>query len=569
MLHVLAQGRGETVVTSLPVAVACRTRPFRGMTKTDKQFSHPIRVSFGRPATRAPALTPVEKYMDVLQLKLLAERLRALLHQHQVAVGHSQSLDLIAALPGLRNWPEVNAFPGRVNACQLDLNSVGRLSYRLGRRHQLDIAAPTLLSMLTPPAGVQASLQVWPGGPAPGVYVTTSDKAISALLARYEEATDGELVYAESAASGWDGSIDLGEGGLWSSGMNRVPSGTLIVVGPLELSQSDWRNSAERLQMACLRAQVSDHRVAVLINADDETETLFRDLLSMVHSVQAAGDDCDAALRGVVTDEGDLVCRQPFARSAPAPQLVHVDPPMEALPSRALELLKQATEHKTAGILLLGSSAIQEHYAIEQVAAALALTRGAGPVARIRPRVRSTPEKDMQVPDAIKALPVMASIESAYAHGYRRMIVNLAYTSTQEIATYADDVLFIAGVHGMDACDVFMDAFRFAAVREEGGLLRNLIAILGVGILETSAGTLMISDLFLPQPFDDSALLKFEDVIRFLRANRVLRWEDEVSELLGTKQVSLATIKKTFARVGSVEDFLKSRNTAQKKAVNA
>ena len=54
-------------------------------------------------------------------------------------VGHSQSLDLIAALPGLRNWPEVMAFPGRVAACELDSTSVSRLAYRLNRKFSLEI----------------------------------------------------------------------------------------------------------------------------------------------------------------------------------------------------------------------------------------------------------------------------------------------------------------------------------------------------------------------------------------------------------------------------------------------
>ena len=54
---------------------------------------------------------------------------------------------------------------------------------------------------------------------------------------RYEEATDGGLVYAERAGNGWEGSIDLGEHGLWSPGIDRLPSGTLLVVGPIELNQ--------------------------------------------------------------------------------------------------------------------------------------------------------------------------------------------------------------------------------------------------------------------------------------------------------------------------------------------
>ncbi len=41
--------------------------------------------------------------MDMPQLKLLAGRVRGLLEQRDVSVGHSEALDLVAALPGLRN----------------------------------------------------------------------------------------------------------------------------------------------------------------------------------------------------------------------------------------------------------------------------------------------------------------------------------------------------------------------------------------------------------------------------------------------------------------------------------
>ena len=69
--------------------------------------------------------------MDVQQLKLLAGRVRGLLEQSNHPLGHNQSLDLIAALPGLRSWPEVQAFPDRVASCTLDAASAGRLAFRL------------------------------------------------------------------------------------------------------------------------------------------------------------------------------------------------------------------------------------------------------------------------------------------------------------------------------------------------------------------------------------------------------------------------------------------------------
>src|SRR5690606_22438861 len=150
-----------------------------------------------------------------------------------------------------------------------------------------------------------------PSGPAPGVYLTTDQDAINALLAVYEEATDGEIIYAERAGGHWPGSVDLGDYGLWS--LQRVPSGTLIVVGPIELNQQYWQNSAERIQMACLTAQVNGHRVAVLVNTPTP-DRICEDAQLMVRSCENYEDE-DEALAGTVSAAGELVSRRPFSRS--------------------------------------------------------------------------------------------------------------------------------------------------------------------------------------------------------------------------------------------------------------
>ena len=84
--------------------------------------------------------------MDIPQLKLLAGRVRGLVQQSSSIIGHSRALDLVAALPGLRNWPEVVAFPDRVAACELDITSAGRLAFRLKRTLALELPAEDLLS---------------------------------------------------------------------------------------------------------------------------------------------------------------------------------------------------------------------------------------------------------------------------------------------------------------------------------------------------------------------------------------------------------------------------------------
>ncbi|MEM5460211.1 hypothetical protein VSR69_36005 [Paraburkholderia phytofirmans] len=142
------------------------------------------------------------------------------------------------------------AFPDRVAATELDTTSTSRLAFRLKKRFAVDMSPRELLATLSPPGAVasRSAPHVWPARPVPGVYLTTSQDALDALLEVYEDATDGAVVYAVRAGNQWAGSIDLGEYGLWSSGLDRVPSGTLLIVGPLELDQQSWDDAGERLE---------------------------------------------------------------------------------------------------------------------------------------------------------------------------------------------------------------------------------------------------------------------------------------------------------------------------------
>lgn len=88
--------------------------------------------------------------MDTQQLKLLAQRLRAHLENHQVQLKHGQALDLVASLPGLRNWSEVMAFPARVAAGQVDETSAERLSRRLMKVRGVALMPAQLLKILRP-----------------------------------------------------------------------------------------------------------------------------------------------------------------------------------------------------------------------------------------------------------------------------------------------------------------------------------------------------------------------------------------------------------------------------------
>lgn len=506
--------------------------------------------------------------MDTQQLKLLAGLVRGLLQPTHPSLGHGQALDLIAALPGLRNWPEVMAFPERVAAAELDTTSAGRLAFRLKKRFAVDMSPQELLVALSPPGAViaRSAPQIWPTGPVPGVYVTTSSDAIGALLEAYEDATDGALIYAESAGNGWSGSIDLGDYGLWSSGLDRVPSGTLLVVGPLKLDQQSWNDAGERLEMACNHALNSGHRIAVLLDTPTP-ETINEDVQLIVTS-RPNHTDHDTALIGVVTGTGELEAVTPFAQPWPRIELVPTAATTDAFPASVVGPLRDALARKTSGLVLFGSGAIEDHAAIHLVAASLALTEHAGPAVRVMPRHRSTPSKDWDVPEAIRALPYLPSIESAYAQGYRRIVYTPSYTHSDLLLEASKDALLISGAYGSDLSQVFMASARYGNAKEEESLLSRIIAIAATVDIPTSGGTASAADLYIADGNDIGMLKRFKEVDEFLTAHRLLRWEDELTRLLDAGTVTGKAVSEAFPRSHGIETFLaeheaqRSRQTA-------
>lgn len=494
--------------------------------------------------------------MDIQQLKLLAVLVRGLLQPSHPSLGHGQSLDLIAALPGLRNWPEVLAFPDRVAATELDTTSTSRLAFRLKKRFAVDMSPQELLEALSPPGAVvtRSAPHIWPTGPVPGVYVTTSQDAIDALLEGYEDATDGALIYAERAGNRWAGSIDLGDYGLWSAGLDRVPSGTLLVVGPLQLDQQSWNDAADRLESACLHALTSGHRVAVLLDTPTP-DTLHEDVRLMVASRPNHTDE-ETALIGVVTDDGELEARTPFARPWPMIELVPTTATTDALPPALLSPLRDALAERTNGLLLFGAADIKDHAGVELVAASLALTEHCGPAARIMPRHRSTPSKDWDVPEPTRQLPFLPSLESAYAQGYRRMIYHPGYTRAERLIEYSDDVLLISGTYGVDVADVFMGTARNGGIQDEESLLARVIAIASMVTIATNDGDTSLPNLFLASGHDVGALKKFKEVDEFLTAHRLLRWEDGLTRLLDTGAVTTEAVQEAFPRRHGIGAFL-------------
>lgn len=469
--------------------------------------------------------------MELKELSDLAVLVRAYLGKSKVEINHSQSLDTIAAIPGLRNWPEVRSFPQRVAAARLDLTSANRLAYRLEHKHKHSVAATDLLLMLTPQQGA-AELpppEIWPAGPAPGVYLATERSAVDALVEQYADATDGALLYTESAGSNYDGAIDLGDGGLWSSGLARVPSGTLIIVGPLRLDEQSWNDARDRIGMACSTADQSGHRVVVLIESID-MDNVAADAC-LLASGWVPDTDLDMEIKGWVSKDGNLTPEQ-VRRAWQRREGSAKSQPTSRLPAEVEELVRPVVESSRGGIMAFGSMLDGDNPGSELAEGVLALTERFGPAARILSRHRSTMEKFDRVPEAVKRLPFLPSVESAYAQGYRRFLVDPNYTTSEVVNKYVGDSIFLTPTYCSDVESVALAALRGHLNTGWDGALELLLAAIAITPIEVGSSRVYLSDVYVRPPLPFTCEKNDNSLFEFPMANRALCQEDQVAALL-------------------------------------
>ena len=89
--------------------------------------------------------------MEIGDFKHFARRLREHLKSHGRELSHGESLDVVAAISGLRNWPEVVAFPHRVAASAIDADSLARVANRIAEQYGICVALEPLKSALLTP----------------------------------------------------------------------------------------------------------------------------------------------------------------------------------------------------------------------------------------------------------------------------------------------------------------------------------------------------------------------------------------------------------------------------------
>lgn len=496
--------------------------------------------------------------MDTQQLKVFAERLRAHLERHTLTLKHGQALDLIAAIPGLRNWPEVNAFPARVSTAQWDDHSAGRLAKRITKLHAVNLPVDELRQALEPTAA--STLKVWPDGPVPGVYVTTSQEAIDAAMAKYEAATDSALLYAEEAGRSSGAAMDLGEYGLFSRGIDRLPSGTLVVVGPLPLTQESWNDNKDRLNAAANLAYSSSLRIAVLV------ETPLPDNLHSDIDLLLRPDEEDLAsepsdVLGVVTDSGELQVVQPFVQRRLGPPVAQHFTTDQRLPQVLEDALKQAVKNRPYGTIVLGITPRDEpHKALLE--AALPLTEHAGPAVRIQPTFRlGYGRNDSPLSPHFKGLPVFPSIESAYAHGFRRMVIeSVHHGASKAMADHSHDTCFLLTSYSTEVAGAWSTAMLRYEDWPDG--LESLTAVLCVADIEVKKQTFTVCDAFIAGAPRAPEGKLFGDLVEHLEAHRVVRWQDQLDALLDSGKVTPVQAKKALHR-HDVDAHLASRKTVK------
>lgn len=491
--------------------------------------------------------------MDIEQLKLVGKRVRRLLNEHGHELGHSKSLDLVAAIPGLRNWPEVQAFPERVAAATLPGEGARRLRYRIDKTFGVDVPVAELCDRLAPVTGpLQSSSPtptIWPSGPAPGVYITSSPDHLKAAAAKYLEATDGALYYAEGVVGG-DECIELGDEGLYSPGLQKLPSGTLIAVGPVQLAESRWESAMHRIWLSCQLGDLA--RVVVYIDSPDP-ETIAQDVELLAAQAIEEGllePGCESHLAGPISADGELLPRQPFAAEwpapVPAPSFERVD--NSPFPASYLDALASALREHPRGLYAFSSDVLDEvgHGGIEMVATALRLAQSDEPVARIRSRPRSTPEKDRMVVEPMDRLPIFSSVASAYARGYRRFVGEAHFMKGTNWWDYLDDCqILLYTFHGGLA------SILLNALPPSPGNKRNVLTALQFAAACIWApgknGPAPVLDAVRPDsraadfPADD------DDAVDYLYARRFMRQVDELAKLLEMGEVTGVSIDEARA----------------------
>lgn len=319
------------------------------------------------------------------------------------------------------------------------------------------------------------------------------------------------------------------------------------------MAQRSWEDNQDRLGMASRLAVEAGHRVAIRFETP-KPASLRNDVALLLQGQESAESAFASGLRGVVAENGEMLEVTPFIEPRTAPLVVAVTPIVE-LPKEFARTLNDGIAIRRYGLIIVGSNSKAESRAT-LLEAILPLTEHAGPAARIQPTFDLGYGGDEPLSDRFVGIPVLPSVESAYASGYRRMILEKVYSSEEVIWEYAGDVCFLVAAHGTHVGDPLLGAAS-SKVADDVDCLKKIIAVLCRAEFETKLGTFTICDTFAAQ-VDSPTRGGFEENSKFTESHRTVRWEDQLEALLAKGLVTVAQIKKEF-RGHDLSGFLKAR----------
>jgi hypothetical protein len=209
----------------------------------------------------------------------------------------------------------------------------------------------------------------WPNGPPAGLYVTSSRKAAEAAISRYTGATQGAASFTDWRRLRGPRTVDLQPSqdhtrfyprgskehreptGIFSPQLSAEPSGTLIAIGPLPLSEHEQFETAERLHEACFCALENGHRIVAVIRTPQPTH-LVPDLLHALDIPDYFDREyVRLAFRGTVHPDGRLVVELPPESDWPPPASDDPKPVRPRPRSRTVSRLPQTRQWQSTRTL--------------------------------------------------------------------------------------------------------------------------------------------------------------------------------------------------------------------------
>jgi hypothetical protein len=141
-----------------------------------------------------------------------------------------------------------------------------------------------------------------------------------------------------------------------------------------------------------------------------------------------------------------------------------------------------------------------------------------------------------QVPPAVRQLPFLPSIESAYAQGYRRFLIDPRYIKTEVLARFVDDSLIIACTYAATVDE--LATHTADAKGSHPSLLPWLLAAVVVAPVQTRVGIEVLTDVYIG--VDDAYVEKGDYIFDFVARHRTLRIEDQFRVLVDRGEIDIA-----------------------------